>query len=54
MIYILQIPYGHKYEKDYVLKSLLGYVTPEVFIPIMVNNYILSFITNILSSMLIR
>ncbi|CAL1680069.1 unnamed protein product [Lasius platythorax] len=33
--YRISISYGHKYEKDYVLKSLLSYMAPEVFVPIM-------------------
>ncbi|XP_070164078.1 nuclear RNA export factor 1 [Polyergus mexicanus] len=32
--YRISIPYGQKYEKDYVLRSLLNYMAPEVFIPI--------------------
>jgi len=36
---MLQIPDGHKFGKDYILKSLLDYVTPEVFVPIMVSDY---------------
>lgn len=36
--YKIIIPYGHKYDKEYVLRTLLNYMTPEVFIPIMVSN----------------
>ncbi|GAB1864489.1 Nuclear RNA export factor [Camponotus japonicus] len=32
--YKISIPYGHKYEKDYILTTLLNYMAPEVFIPI--------------------
>ncbi|XP_011168570.1 nuclear RNA export factor 1 [Solenopsis invicta] len=28
------IPYGHKYEKDYVINTLLNYIAPEVFVPL--------------------
>ncbi|EZA55621.1 Nuclear RNA export factor, partial [Ooceraea biroi] len=28
------IPYGHKYGKDYVLRTLLAYIAPQVFVPI--------------------
>ncbi|XP_029156368.1 nuclear RNA export factor 1-like [Nylanderia fulva] len=33
--YRISIPYGHKYEKDYILRTLLNFMAPEVFIPIM-------------------
>ncbi|KAL6434115.1 hypothetical protein ACFW04_005925 [Cataglyphis niger] len=33
--YRISIPFGHKYKKDYVLKSLLSYMAPEVFVPIL-------------------
>lgn len=33
--YRISIPYGHKYEKDYILRTLLNYMAPDVFIPIM-------------------
>ncbi|XP_012234855.1 nuclear RNA export factor 1 [Linepithema humile] len=33
--YRVYIPYGHKYEKDYVLRTLLNYMAPDVFVPIM-------------------
>lgn len=29
----MQIPHGHKYEKEYVLKSLLSALSPDIFIP---------------------
>ncbi|XP_032683764.1 nuclear RNA export factor 1-like [Odontomachus brunneus] len=32
--YKICIPFGHKYEKDYVLRNLLNYMAPEAFIPI--------------------
>ncbi|XP_014481162.1 PREDICTED: nuclear RNA export factor 1-like [Dinoponera quadriceps] len=32
--YKISIPYGHKYEKDYVIRNLLNYMAPEVFVPI--------------------
>ncbi|RLU20896.1 hypothetical protein DMN91_007510 [Ooceraea biroi] len=30
----VSIPYGHKYGKDYVLRTLLAYIAPQVFVPI--------------------
>lgn len=33
-----QIPYGHKYEKEYVLRSITSYMAGDVFVPITVNN----------------
>ncbi|XP_011863446.1 PREDICTED: nuclear RNA export factor 1-like [Vollenhovia emeryi] len=33
--YRIIIPFGNKYEKDYVINSLLNCMAPEVFIPIM-------------------
>ncbi|XP_024870529.1 nuclear RNA export factor 1-like [Temnothorax curvispinosus] len=33
--YKITIPYAHKYEKDYIINTLLNYMAPEVFIPIM-------------------
>ncbi|EGI63426.1 PREDICTED: nuclear RNA export factor 1-like [Acromyrmex echinatior] len=33
--YRINIPYGHKYEKDYIINTLLNYIAPKVFIPIM-------------------
>lgn len=35
--YRISIPFGHKYKRDYVLNSLLSYMAPEVFVPIMYN-----------------
>ncbi|XP_036149391.1 nuclear RNA export factor 1 isoform X2 [Monomorium pharaonis] len=32
--YRIIIPYGHKYEKDYVINTLLNYMAPEVFVPL--------------------
>ncbi|XP_015510716.1 nuclear RNA export factor 1-like [Neodiprion pinetum] len=29
------IPYGHKYQKDFVVKSLNSYISPDMFVPIM-------------------
>ncbi|XP_046745611.1 nuclear RNA export factor 1-like [Diprion similis] len=29
------IPYGHKYQKDFVVKSLNSYISPDTFVPIM-------------------
>lgn len=34
---ILQLPYGNKYEKDYVSKVLLEKIAPLPFIPTMVS-----------------
>jgi nuclear RNA export factor len=31
--YQVTIPYGHKYEKDFILKSLLSATSPDIFIP---------------------
>lgn len=31
--YQIIIPYGAKHEKDVILRALLGYISPEVFIP---------------------
>ncbi|XP_013192505.1 nuclear RNA export factor 1 [Amyelois transitella] len=31
--YQIVIPYGAKHEKDVILKALLGYISPEIFIP---------------------
>lgn len=36
VLFLLQLPYGNKYEKDYVLKILLEKTTPLPFIPAMV------------------
>lgn len=33
MNFVLQIPYGNKYDKDFVIKALLQAITPEIFIP---------------------
>lgn len=33
--YKITIPYGHKYDKDYIINNLLSYIAPETFIPIM-------------------
>ncbi|XP_003707929.1 nuclear RNA export factor 1 isoform X2 [Megachile rotundata] len=33
--YKITIPYGHKYDKDYVVNNLLSYIAPETFVPIM-------------------
>ncbi|XP_076244602.1 nuclear RNA export factor 1 [Calliopsis andreniformis] len=33
--YKVIIPYGHKYDKDYVLSNLLSYMAPDTFVPIM-------------------
>ncbi|XP_066582089.1 nuclear RNA export factor 1-like [Prorops nasuta] len=33
--YKISIPYGHKYSKDYIITTLLSYVQPETFDPIM-------------------
>ncbi|XP_072766828.1 nuclear RNA export factor 1-like isoform X3 [Anoplolepis gracilipes] len=33
--YKISIPFGNQYTKDYVLNSLLNYIAPEVFFPIM-------------------
>ncbi|KAL6254195.1 hypothetical protein P5V15_014817 [Pogonomyrmex californicus] len=33
--YKIIIPYGHKYEKDYIVRTLMNYMAPEVFVPIM-------------------
>ncbi|XP_011151183.1 nuclear RNA export factor 1 isoform X2 [Harpegnathos saltator] len=32
--YRIIIPYGQKYEKDYILRNLLNYMAPEIFVPI--------------------
>lgn len=42
--YRVIIPYGHKYDKKYVLRTLLNYMAPEVFTPIMVSNRLFFFI----------
>ncbi|KZC12807.1 PREDICTED: nuclear RNA export factor 1-like [Dufourea novaeangliae] len=34
-VYKIVIPYGHKYEKEYVINNLLSYMAPETFVPIM-------------------
>ena len=39
----VQIPYGVKYEKEYILKTLSNYMAPEAFVPIMVNIFYSSF-----------
>lgn len=33
--YKITIPYGHKYDKDYIINNLLSYIAPETFIPFM-------------------
>ncbi|XP_029161960.1 nuclear RNA export factor 1-like [Nylanderia fulva] len=33
--YRINISYGHKYEKEYIIKSILNYIAPEVFVAIM-------------------
>ncbi|XP_076636350.1 nuclear RNA export factor 1 isoform X1 [Colletes latitarsis] len=33
--YKITIPYGHKYDKDYILNNLLSYIAPETFVPIL-------------------
>ncbi|XP_076659029.1 nuclear RNA export factor 1 [Halictus rubicundus] len=33
--YKILIPYGHKYDKEYILNNLLSYMAPETFVPIM-------------------
>ncbi|XP_043803454.1 nuclear RNA export factor 1-like [Apis laboriosa] len=33
--YKIIIPYGHKYDKDYIINNLLSYIAPETFIPFM-------------------
>ncbi|XP_012061924.1 PREDICTED: nuclear RNA export factor 1-like, partial [Atta cephalotes] len=33
--YRINIPYGHKYERDYIINTLLNYIAPKVFVPIM-------------------
>ncbi|CAK9805827.1 Nuclear RNA export factor 1 [Anthophora quadrimaculata] len=33
--YKITIPYGHKYDKDYIITNLLSYIAPELFVPIM-------------------
>ncbi|XP_018376898.1 PREDICTED: nuclear RNA export factor 1-like isoform X2 [Trachymyrmex cornetzi] len=33
--YRINIPYGHKYERDYIINTLLNYMAPKVFVPIM-------------------
>ncbi|XP_033341317.2 nuclear RNA export factor 1 [Megalopta genalis] len=33
--YQIIIPYGHKYDKEYVINNLLSYMAPETFVPIM-------------------
>ena len=33
--YKVTIPYGHKYDKDYIINNLLSYIAPETFLPIM-------------------
>ncbi|CAL7946484.1 unnamed protein product [Xylocopa violacea] len=33
--YKVTIPYGNKYDKDYIINNLLSYITPETFVPIM-------------------
>ncbi|KAG7199785.1 hypothetical protein KM043_000448 [Ampulex compressa] len=33
--YKITIPYGHKYEKDYVLSTLQSYIAPDTFVPVM-------------------
>ncbi|XP_076279140.1 nuclear RNA export factor 1 [Lasioglossum baleicum] len=33
--YKIVIPYGHKYDKEYILNNLLSYMAPETFVPIM-------------------
>lgn len=34
---LFQIPYGGKYSKDYILKTLLASVAPTIFIPLRVS-----------------
>ncbi|XP_071877771.1 nuclear RNA export factor 1-like, partial [Bombus fervidus] len=33
--YKISIPYGQKYDKDYIINNLLSYIAPETFLPIM-------------------
>lgn len=33
--YRVTIPYGQKYEKDFIINTLLNYITPDVFVPIL-------------------
>ncbi|KYN06147.1 PREDICTED: nuclear RNA export factor 1-like [Cyphomyrmex costatus] len=33
--YRINIPYGHKYERDFIINTLLNYLAPKVFVPIM-------------------
>ncbi|KOC68173.1 Nuclear RNA export factor 1 [Habropoda laboriosa] len=33
--YKITIPYGHRYEKEYVITNLHSYIAPEIFVPIM-------------------
>ncbi|OAD59082.1 Nuclear RNA export factor 1 [Eufriesea mexicana] len=33
--YKITVPYGHKYDKDYIINNLLSYIVPETFVPIM-------------------
>ncbi|XP_033363149.1 nuclear RNA export factor 1-like [Bombus vosnesenskii] len=33
--YKITIPYGQKYDKDYIINNLLSYIAPETFLPIM-------------------
>lgn len=35
--YKIQIMYGHKYEKDFIINNLLSYISPDTFTPIMVS-----------------
>ncbi|XP_055608139.1 nuclear RNA export factor 1-like [Uranotaenia lowii] len=31
--YQIKVPYGHKYEKDFILRSMINAISPKVFIP---------------------